>query len=325
MAGLNFCMSTGIQRFTGTEYVNPTVGTKKLCVRTGAGANDVVKYGLTTDKNASKYCAMPIEYMEGKYAYIGRSQSYSTTRSSQYDTTSSRQSDYSTTRQSDYNTTLTRQSDYTTTRQSNYNTEDWRWSSYETMTSSVATHDSYYSTFPKVYDRSNSKSYYGNVQFVSSRTFGLSKCSIGYGSYAIRGNVNSHSGTDYAYENNASYSVEFYRYYTTYYTLSSYSYGMRCTESNYSQLYNEELWTYYLTRGKIESGTYGVNYQTTSNRQSWYTTTSSRASNYNTTRQSDYTTTSSRSSGYNTTRSSQYDITSSRESSYNTTSHNINI
>ena len=64
--------------YSGTPYVNPSDGKRRLCIRTGTGKHDVVKYGLTTNSSASQYCGMRMR-IDGKTAYIGR---YETTSSS---------------------------------------------------------------------------------------------------------------------------------------------------------------------------------------------------------------------------------------------------
>ena len=316
MAGLNLCMSTGIQRFTGTEYVNPAHGTRRLCVRTGTGADDVAKYGLTSDMSASKYCGMRM-YMDGKYAYIGRSQTYTSSRSSQYDTTS--------TRQSNYETTSTRSSQYNTTssRQSNYNTEDWRWSQYDTYTTERRTHGSYvdYNNYSGLYYRSSSYVNNGYQGLHNSASGRNGYCSMGYHTGCGIVNFNSNTFVDYFQENNVSGSITGVASHYTYGTQATSYYGMNSTSSYYTKSQNVVNASYYATRSRytVDSYTYPESVATTSNRQSWYTTTASRSSQYDITssRQSNYDITSSR--------SSQYNITSSRQSNYSTVSHNFNI
>ena len=70
--------SGGNISYSGTNYVNPTHGTHKLCLRTGTGTNDIVKYGFTTNTSASKYCGMRMR-IEGNVAYLGCYQSGSNT------------------------------------------------------------------------------------------------------------------------------------------------------------------------------------------------------------------------------------------------------
>ena len=64
----------GVMSYKGTPYVNPDKGTHRLCLRTGTGAGDIVKYGLTTNSSASQYCGMKMR-IDGKVAYIGMSSS----------------------------------------------------------------------------------------------------------------------------------------------------------------------------------------------------------------------------------------------------------
>lgn len=63
---------SGKLSFSGTEYVNPTHGTKRLYLRTGTGPDDVIRYGLTSDSSASNYCGIKI-ILKNKTAYIGMS------------------------------------------------------------------------------------------------------------------------------------------------------------------------------------------------------------------------------------------------------------
>lgn len=65
--------SEGNVSYSGTQYVNPTAGTRRLCIRTGSGEDGVVRYGLTTDPSASEYCGMRMR-IDGNTAYIGRSE-----------------------------------------------------------------------------------------------------------------------------------------------------------------------------------------------------------------------------------------------------------
>ena len=67
-------VTTSVAKYSGPAHCNPTENTKKICVRTGTGENDVVKYGLTTNTGAKKYCGFRMN-IDGKTAYIGRSQS----------------------------------------------------------------------------------------------------------------------------------------------------------------------------------------------------------------------------------------------------------
>lgn len=57
--------------YNGTQYLNPEVGTRKLCIRTGTKPEDVIKYGLTSNSSASSYCGMRM-FVDGNVAYIGR-------------------------------------------------------------------------------------------------------------------------------------------------------------------------------------------------------------------------------------------------------------
>ena len=63
--------NSGKISYSGTQYVNPINGTKRLCIRTGTKPNDIIKYGLTTNSSASEYCGMRMK-IDGNTAYIGR-------------------------------------------------------------------------------------------------------------------------------------------------------------------------------------------------------------------------------------------------------------
>lgn len=71
MAHLVYRGSSGIQHFSGSKYVNPELGTHRFCIRTGTGMNDVVKYGLTTQSSASKYCGFKFK-LSGMDVYLGK-------------------------------------------------------------------------------------------------------------------------------------------------------------------------------------------------------------------------------------------------------------
>lgn len=65
-------VTTSVAKYSGPAHCNPTENTKKICLRTGTGENDVVKYGLTTNTGAKEYCGFRMN-IDGKTAYIGRS------------------------------------------------------------------------------------------------------------------------------------------------------------------------------------------------------------------------------------------------------------
>ena len=88
MGGLVIRAPAGIQSFTGSQYVSPANGTRRLCVRTGTGINDIVKYGLTSDTSASSYCCMRLR-MDGQTAMIGRSETFTSSSSSNWTVASS--------------------------------------------------------------------------------------------------------------------------------------------------------------------------------------------------------------------------------------------
>lgn len=96
---------SGNVTYSGTQYVNPLVGTHKVCIRTGAGINDIIKYGLTTNSSASAYCGMRMR-VENGVAYIGRSESRSTTVPHAVESTVSTSISSTLTSTSNFNTTI---------------------------------------------------------------------------------------------------------------------------------------------------------------------------------------------------------------------------
>lgn len=72
MGGLVFRSNGRNISFKDPIYTNGKYsGTRHLCLRTGTGSNDVVKYGLTSNRSASVYCPMKLR-VDGKDAYIGK-------------------------------------------------------------------------------------------------------------------------------------------------------------------------------------------------------------------------------------------------------------
>lgn len=66
-------VTTSVARYSGSQHCNPVDATRKLCLRTGTGEHDVVKYGLTTRTDAKEYCGLRMN-IDGQVAYIGRSE-----------------------------------------------------------------------------------------------------------------------------------------------------------------------------------------------------------------------------------------------------------
>lgn len=142
------CHSTS-SALSESEYT-PIAGTARLNLKTGTRAEDVVRYGWTTDSSATKYCPIRAVVKEGMTAFIGRASteqsSYTvstftaTTSNSSYGVTDTITTGYSyhtntgtytntntltSTKTTGYQpntkvTTYTR--DYTTTRASTYDT-----------------------------------------------------------------------------------------------------------------------------------------------------------------------------------------------------------
>ena len=80
MGGLVFRSSGRNMSFKDAIYTNgKNFGTHHLCLRTGTGANDVLKYGLTSNRTASGYCPMKLR-VDGKDAYIGKASTSGTYR-----------------------------------------------------------------------------------------------------------------------------------------------------------------------------------------------------------------------------------------------------
>ena len=99
MSGLAIINRNGEKiNYTGTQFSGlENIGNHHLCVRTGAGLNDVIKYGLTSTPLNDKYKALKMKISNianGKYAYIAQrysiskqtsiSNTYITTRISNY-------------------------------------------------------------------------------------------------------------------------------------------------------------------------------------------------------------------------------------------------
>ena len=90
MGGLVFRSNGRNISFKDAIYTNGKYsGTRHLCLRTGTGSNDVVKYGLTSNRSASGYCPMKLR-VDGKDAYIGKVSTSGTYREMQSQYTSSR-------------------------------------------------------------------------------------------------------------------------------------------------------------------------------------------------------------------------------------------
>lgn len=334
--------SGGNVSYSGTNFVNPSHGTHRICIRTGTGANDIVKYGLTTNSTASQYCGMRF-YIDGKKAMIGRYQAgnntyatnvttnkytsrsyasssiYTASRSSGYTAnTASRSSGYNTTRSSQYNITSSRSSGYTANTSSSsvgYNTS--RTSSYTyTYLGGVSS----VSTFSRALVGTSSN------RTVSSTTTNQYNMSVKTGTFSTFGFVSStsashtRSGTKMLTTiNGSSYSVPVYLYKRAYGQEIHVSYTTVTTANSrwYTQL-NSTINVYYHystyhgspIQSSITTRTSG--YSTT--RSSQYNITSSRSSQY-------VANTASRASDYSTTRSSAYDVTATRSSQYNLTSN----
>ena len=73
MSGLAIINRNGEKiNYTGTQFSGlENIGNHHLCVRTGAGSNDVIKYGLTSTPLNDKYKALKMKISniaDGKYA-----------------------------------------------------------------------------------------------------------------------------------------------------------------------------------------------------------------------------------------------------------------
>ena len=87
--------------YTGSQFAGlENTGTHHLCVRTGAGADDVVKYGLTSEPLNDKYKGLRMRIPDhaggngGRDAYIAQRYSVSESASSSKTYTASRVSNY---------------------------------------------------------------------------------------------------------------------------------------------------------------------------------------------------------------------------------------
>lgn len=98
MAGLDLKATSGLFHLAGTQYVNPSHGTRRLCLRTGSNPNDVARYGFTSDISASQYSPICMRMPNGQIGRIGRYQTMSTSASKSVSTTqhSSRTTSYTT-------------------------------------------------------------------------------------------------------------------------------------------------------------------------------------------------------------------------------------
>lgn len=85
--------------YKDSRFTNPMHGTRRVCVRTGPGANDVVKYGLTSNTSASKYCGFKMRMPNGSIAMLGMYSTYTSSSSRSTSQTASRSSQYNTTHQ----------------------------------------------------------------------------------------------------------------------------------------------------------------------------------------------------------------------------------
>lgn len=102
MSGLAVRNKNGeLLQYTGTQFEGlENTGTHHLCVRTGAGTDDVVKYGLTSALLNDKYKALKMRIPDngggngGRDAYIAQRYSTSASASSARTYTASRVSNY---------------------------------------------------------------------------------------------------------------------------------------------------------------------------------------------------------------------------------------
>lgn len=102
MSGLAVRNKSGeLLQYTGTQFEGlENTGTHHLCVRTGAGADDVVKYGLTSAPLNDKYKGLRMRIPDngggngGRDAYIAQRYSTSVSASSARTYTASRVSNY---------------------------------------------------------------------------------------------------------------------------------------------------------------------------------------------------------------------------------------
>ena len=99
MSGLAVRNKSGeLLQYTGTQFEGlENTGTHHLCVRTGAGTDDVVKYGLTSAPLNDKYKALKMRIPDnagGREAYIAQRYSTSVSASASKTYTTSRASNY---------------------------------------------------------------------------------------------------------------------------------------------------------------------------------------------------------------------------------------
>lgn len=212
--------------YSGTPYVNPINGTKRLCLRTGTGEYDVVKYGLTTNSSAVQYCGLRMK-IDGQTAYIGRSETASSTFSKgknvSYTRTTSMRTN-STVSSSSYSTSYTTSSAtnwYSYTTSSITNTIHERSGIGATMTSSY-TKASIYSLPSKKgmynFQQENTEDYEYNSRILSTSTTYYTMMQSG--SYSTSYATSSLNKTTYYTTSNPTRSAKDY-----FSTLSGWQFG----------------------------------------------------------------------------------------------------
>ena len=235
----------GNAAYSGTQYANPSAGTRRVCIRTGTGVNDVIKYGLTTNSSASAYCGMRMR-VEGGVAYIGRSETRSTTSVSSRVITTSMSVTSNTTVQTTKSSTVSKTTTIRTITSSQ---------STKSTTISTTNQSGYYTTLTRVSSRSGSMITQSHTISRSTQTTSSTYCKSasqvsGYVSSYVSTSLNTHNTSlTYAAGMSSSKSTTTYKY--SFYTKTS-------------QVSGGAYRTQYITSGFASSITFGEYKMTTS-------------------------------------------------------------
>lgn len=249
----------GNAAYSGTQYANPSAGTRRVCIRTGTGVNDVIKYGLTTNSSASAYCGMRMR-VEGGVAYIGRSETRSTTSVSSRVITTSMSVTSNTTVQTTKSSTVSKTTTIRTITSSQ---------STKSTTISTTNQSGYYTTLTRVSSRSGSMITQSHTISRSTQTTSSTYCKSasqvsGYVSSYVSTSLNTHNTSlTYAAGMSSSKSTTTYNGSGTRFEngFTSYKYSFY---TKTSQVSGGAYRNQYITSGFASSITFGEYKMTTS-------------------------------------------------------------
>ncbi len=324
----------------GSQYMPDSgMGSARLNIRTGTGANDIVKYGWTTNISASEYSPVQAILKDGVTGYLGRNETSS--RSSQYTVTTgtsykttSFTTLYTSTLSGAYSSTSAPETTGANTRSSQYTVNSFTGSMPQTTTTyyDTGTRSSSYPVNTTVLNASTTSSKSSYTQVYSSRgasirTIGTtspgSTISITYSSLMTYGNGNVVLGelNGLTQSNSQSHSSQYSG--RGYYSTCKATSGFTATVYNISNTFVHFISRYshstYMTKtiaaSRASIYTSNTRYGT---KASYYTniTTASRASTSEWRTRSNYSITATTGEVYLTE-------TRSRSSSFST--HNFNI